>query len=177
VVCAGSAQLAANVLAAAPLTVLDEAREQLRAALRAGRVARTARRNTFVLDACCGTATSATLFHLMTNRYARVIGVDRDKAESWVREHIPARYRHRFVFVSADIGSLTPEAIDEVMRVEWGAGLGRLSHFHDSHPCTTLSGADRSGQHRYPDGAPKSPDAIRDDAVLERTVELVESVL
>ena len=102
VVCAGSAKLTADPLAAASVTALDEARERLRAALRAGQVLRTARGNTFVLGACCGTATSATLFHLMTNRYARVIGVDRDKAESC--SFIIACV----VIVSIPIGSTSP---------------------------------------------------------------------
>ena len=176
VLCAGTSRDGPEVEAAG-LTEHDKARARLRAALRAGREARTARRNTFVVDGCCGTATSATLFHLMTNRYARVIGVDRDKPESWVRHHIPERFRNRFVFVSADMASVTPAVVDRVMRAEWGVGLERLSHFHDSHPCTILSRADRSGQHRYPDGRPKSDTAILDDAVLEATVRNVEGIL
>jgi hypothetical protein len=136
-----------------------------------------ARRHVFAFDGCCGTATSQTLFHLATNRYARVIGCDRDKPEKWVRKHIPLEFQKRFVFISKDMADVTPELLDTVMREAWGVGVDKLSHFHDSHPCTTLSRAERRGIHRYPDGSPKSWQAKADDRLLELTIGLIHGVL
>ena len=121
VLCAGTSRDGPEVEAAG-LTEHDEARARLCAALRAGRAARTARRNTFVVDGCCGTATSATLFHLMTNRYARVIGVDRDKPESWVR--------HGPVFSSYPLNATETEYATLLLNTTWGSGAppGRLKH-------------------------------------------------
>ena len=93
-----------------------DVRERLRLCLQAGRAARMARRNVFVVDGCCGTATSAALYHLMTNRYARVIGIDRDKREEWVRKHIPAQYQRRFVFVAMDMAAVSVPVLERVMQ-------------------------------------------------------------
>ena len=147
------------------------------AAMEHVRAVRLARRNTFVLDACCGTATSSTGYHLLVNRYARVIGVDRDKSEAWVRKHIRPQDQHRFVFVQMDMADMTPALLDRVMRAEWGVGVEKLSHLHDSHPCTSLSRAERNGIHRHPDGRPKSDVAIQDDWMLAQTVKFVLGVL
>ena len=57
----------------------------------------------FIIDLCCGTATSATLFHLLRSRNTFVLGVDRDCAEDWVRKHLPASVQDRFAFVNADV--------------------------------------------------------------------------
>ena len=57
----------------------------------------------FIVDLCCGTATSATLFHLLRSPNTFVLGVDRDCDEAWVREHLPASVQDRFVFVNADV--------------------------------------------------------------------------
>ena len=45
----------------------------------------------FVLDLYCGTATSASLYYLLSNPRARVIGVDKYHDEGWVRSHLPSQ--------------------------------------------------------------------------------------
>ena len=90
------------------------------AAIEHVRAARLARRNTFVFDACCGTATSGAGYHLRVNRYARVVGVDRDKSEAWVRKHIRPQDQKRFVFVQMDMADMTPALLERIMQAEWG---------------------------------------------------------
>ena len=94
-----------------------------------------------------------------------------------MRKHIRPQDQNRFVFVQMDMADMTPALLERIMQAEWGVGVDKLSHFHDSHPCTTLSRAERNGIHRYPDGSPKSDDAIRDDWVLAQTVKFVRGVL
>ena len=55
---------------------------------------------------------------LLTNRYARVVGVDKHKGEAWVRRHIRPQDQHRFCFVSMDMADMTPALLEQVMQAE-----------------------------------------------------------
>ena len=77
------------------------------------------RRVDVVLDLCCGTATSASLYYLMKNKNAIVIGIDRDKSESWVRshlKHLPVAMRSRFCFYNADVTTLKVSDLADLIR-------------------------------------------------------------
>ena len=128
----------------------------------------------YILDLCCGTAKSATLFHLRRNPRAKVIGVDRDKDEAWVRSHLPKSVQHRFTFISRDVVELDKTEMERVIAEAWpGVGLKDVTHAHSSPPCQTMSRADR-GFTGYRDnwGRPRHPKAFADDRALEVTLQL-----
>ena len=112
------------------------------------------RRVDVVLDLCCGTATSASLYYLMKNKNAIVIGIDRDKSESWVRshlKHLPVAMRSRFCFYNADVTTLTVSDLAELIRRSCrSARVSDIKRVHWSPPCETLSRATR-GRSGYRD--------------------------
>ena len=98
----------------------------------------------YVLDLFCGTATSATLYHLVTNPNARAIGIDRDHDERWVRAHLPAHVQRRFHFEPMDVVDLTVDRLEAIMARVWpGVTTSQLTHAHASSPCGRSSNADR----------------------------------
>ena len=121
----------------------------------AGYVNSTGSKRELIVDLCCGTATSATLFHFLRSPHTLVLGVDRDCDEAWVREHLPASVQDRFVFVNADVKDINMSVLKKKLIEAWGsdARLCEITHLHWSPPCTSTSRASRGiGGHRYPDG-------------------------
>ena len=132
-----------------------------------------------VVDACCGTGTSAGLYTLLTNPASYVIGIDRDKTAEWVRSHLPSEVQDLFLFLRCDIRAVTLRQIDAAAKAAWsGLSIDNLTHFHWSPPCETLSRATR-GLARYRDqySRPRRKEAMRDDAAFEAGVRLVEAVV
>ena len=72
-----------------------------------------------VVDACCGTGTSAGLYTLLTNPASYVIGIDRDKTAEWVRSHLPSEVQDRFLFLRCDIRAVTLRQIDAAAKAAW----------------------------------------------------------
>ena len=133
----------------------------------------------YILDICCGTGRSATLFHLKQNAKARVIGVDRDKSEAWVRKHLPQSYQSRFRFINCDVKDLTHELLQAHMQEFWpGSKVSQISHAHSSPPCQTMSRADR-GLSGYRDewGRPTHWRSIADDRALDATLRLFKRLV
>ena len=132
-----------------------------------------------ILDFCCGTARSAALYHLLTNPHARVIGVDRDKSAAWVRKHLPAHVRDRFILVSRDMVDIDVRTLACIIEEAWpGMRWSDVTHVHWSPPCETLSRATRrrSG-YRDRFSRPVHPKAIRDDAAFEAGVKLIRGIV
>ena len=131
-----------------------------------------------VIDCFCGTATSAALYHLKYRHNSVVVGIDRDQTEEFVMKFIPEKYRHRFLFVKADMKEISWEELQTRISNKWpSAKLSQLSHVHLSPSCTTMSRAERFAIHRHADLiSPKSATAIADDAVVESCVKFVQEL-
>ena len=139
------------------------------------RASRNGGRQELVLDLCCGTARSASLYYLLTNPRARVVGVDRDKTRDWVLSHLPRSVHSRFLFMQEDINDLSLSSLEQAIKHKWPAeSLSQLTRCHWSPPCETLSRATR-GRSNYRDdlSRPMRHRSRMDDAAFEAGVTLV----
>ena len=145
------------------------------------RLGRRRRQVDVVVDLCCGTATSASLYYLLTNKNAVVIGIDRDKTEQWVRshlQHLPAEMRSRFVFCNADVTELTVSDLARLIRRSCrSADVMNITRVHWSPPCETLSKATR-GRAGYRDklSRPCKAKSMEHDKAFEAGVTLIKAL-
>ena len=138
-------QRTARTSARAVRRAVERQYRKLRAGHRgaAWRVSKVSSKRELIIDLCCGTATSATLFHLLRSPNTFVLGVDRDCDEQWVRDHLPEEVQGRFTFVSADVKDINLSALKKELIKAWGSGarLSEITHVHWSLPCTSTSRA------------------------------------
>ena len=143
-----------------------------------GRVQGQARRN--ILDVCAGVCAAGEA-HLEDHADTYVIAVDIMAEEEFWKGVAPGLAALRGVkvfYVKMDVIDLTLEVVRSLLRKHLGIELCELTLCHWSPMCSSMSRASRGrGDHRRPDGSPKSDVAIAHDLRFHHVLAIVVAMV
>ena len=131
--------------------------------------------------------TGSTLrYHLLSNKDARVLGIDilpEDYIRRLVADQLPETHRdqcmRRLAYVRKDVSQLNMQALTELTTTHVGVAAADVDHYHAGWPCQTTSVASSQTPswkgftpHRWPNGQARSKQAKRDDLLLAQITHL-----